>query len=122
LRSILFYFMTTLEKIEMTRNIKLPDLYKTFYNRICKQIPSGLVGIDLLDLEDFPGYASELLKENDIENFLEKDDFIFMFHQGYIFWYFKADGTPDPMVFGYSEAEKAKRQLQRLSEFTSDCE
>jgi hypothetical protein len=118
----LFKTMTELDKIEKTRDIKLPKLYRTFYERASRQIPSKLIGTDLLEITDFPDYANELLKENDVDNFLEKDDFIFMFHQGYIFWFFKADGTTDPMVFGYSEAEKNKRELKKLSEFMSEFE
>jgi hypothetical protein len=40
-----------------------------------------------------------------------------MMHQGYIFWYFKANGDPDPDVFGYYQGKIKPDNLGRLSEF-----
>jgi hypothetical protein len=49
--------------------------------------------------------AVELLKDDGIDNFIESDDFVFMMHQGYMFWYFKANGDTDPIVYGYYEGK-----------------
>ena len=61
------------------------------------------------DIKDF-------LQEKNIENFLQRDDFVFMMHQGYMFWYFKANGDPDPIVFGYHEPNAGPDNLGRFSD------
>lgn len=40
-----------------------------------------------------------------------------MMHQGYIFWFFKANGTPDPVVYGYQEGNENPDKLEPLSKF-----
>ena len=111
--------MSSLTKIEQRRKIVLPELYKDFFNYCSHSIPKNLVGTDLLnDHSELNEWAVELLAEDGISNFLDADDLVFMMHQGYIFWYFKADGTPDPIVFGYFQNKLKPDNLGHLSEFT----
>ncbi|GAA3619799.1 hypothetical protein [Flavivirga jejuensis] len=44
-----------------------------------------------------------LLEEDNAKNFLANNDFVFMMHQGYMFWHFKADGNENPDVYFYQE-------------------
>jgi hypothetical protein len=64
--------------------------------------------------------AAEILKEDGAEFFLEPNDLVFMMHQGYMFWYFKADGNPDPIVYGYFEGKLKPDNHGPFSEFIKD--
>jgi hypothetical protein len=110
--------MENLSKIEQERQIMLPKVYKDFYN-ICSRItPGNLIGTDLLNhYSELNEWAAELLEEDGIENFLAPDDLVFMMHQGYMFWYFKADGNPDPIVYGYYEQKLKPDNFGRFSDF-----
>lgn len=110
-----------LNKIEAERGIALPDVYKEFYSRCYWCKPTKLVGTDLVNKHsDLKELAEELLKENNIECFLEPQDFVFMMHQGYVFCYFKADGTPDPIVYRFIETETEPEQMGPFSEFVEE--
>ncbi|RXK60643.1 SMI1/KNR4 family protein [Lacibacter luteus] len=113
--------MNTISNIEQTKGIILPDLYKDFYRSCSIGIPEKLIGSDLpnhyLELEKF---AKELLADNSVINFLEPDDFVFIMHQGYQFWYFKADGKKDPIVYGYTEGNTQPDNFGVLSKFITE--
>lgn len=114
--------MDKLSRIEIERKISLPKIYRDFYTHCSYSIPTNLVGTDLwnnigFDLTD---EAIELLQENGIENFLEEDDFVFMMHQGYIFWYFKANGDINPDVYGYQEGKLKPDNLGLFSDFVKE--
>jgi len=114
--------MSKLNSIENKHQISLPQVYKDLYRQCSFSIPANLVGTDLwnnnrLDLKEG---AIELLEENGIDNFLESDDFVFMMHQGYMFWYFKANGNPDPIVYGYYEGKPNRDNFGRFSEFIKE--
>ena len=112
-----------LKSIAKERGIELPDLYLDFYEAIRRKMPKSLVGTDILkDVDEFNLWAEELLAENGIKSFLTEKDFVFMVHQGYIFWFFKADGTRDPIVFCYSEEDKSKIEIGPFSEFMTQNE
>lgn len=110
--------MDKLSPIEQENNIILPLIYKEFYRRCSYTIPPDLVGTDLRNhYPDLNIGAVELLEEDGAGNFLDSNDFVFMMHQGYIFWYFKADGHPDPIVFGYQEGWLKPDNLGPFSDF-----
>lgn len=107
-----------MNKIELEQGKVLPTIYKEFYAQCKKATPKKLIGTDLLhEYPELNKWACEILEENQLDNFLEKDDFVFMMHQGYLFWYFKADGTDNPMVHGFNEVDKAPKQISSLSDF-----
>ena len=107
-----------LVEIEKRRNISLPTSYKVFFQRCQRSRPESLLGTDLInDIEDLNGPAEELLRECGRDVLMNPDDFVFMMHQGYMFWYFAANGDPDPMVFGYFEGKGDRDQHGRLSTF-----
>ena len=104
--------------IEETRKIVLPDLYKEFYLACFNRRPEKLVGTDLInDVGDLNVWAKELLEECGVDDVLSDQDFVFMMHQGYMFWYFNANGDPDPQVSGFNEAKKTRDKFGSLSHF-----
>jgi hypothetical protein len=110
--------MSSILEIERERNIKLPEAYKDFYDDCFYSIPPKLIGTDLLnDRPLLNGWATELLEEDRVENFLAPDDFAFMMHQGYMFWHFKADGNEYPVVYEYYEGRLKPDNLGLFSKF-----
>jgi hypothetical protein len=110
--------MSRLSRIEQENQISLPEIYKDFYRLCSNSIPANLIGTDLRNsYSELNQWAIELLEEDGVENFLDDKDFVFMMHQGYMFWYFKADGIPDPIVYGYYENKLKPDNLGHLSEF-----
>ena len=113
--------MANLSTIEKKRNIVLPDLYKEFYRQCIDIVPAKLIGTDLInDDEELTSHAADLLEEQGIANFLHNNDFVFMMHQGYMFWYFNADGNPDPVVYSYYEGKPISHKLGLLSDFIKE--
>jgi len=113
--------MDRLSKIELENKISLPEKYKAFYRLCSLSIPASLVGTDLINnYSDLQQGAIELLEEDGVENFLDDKDFVFMMHQGYMFWYFKADGDPDPVVFGYYEGRLKPDNKGQFSTFIKE--
>lgn len=41
-------------------------------------------------------------------------------HQGYMFWYFKENGDPDPIVYGYYEGRYESDNFGRFSDFIKE--
>jgi hypothetical protein len=116
-----FFIMDKLSQIEQERQISLPEIYKDFYRLCSLSIPAKLIGTDLHNTHpELNKWAIELLDEDGIENFLDDCDFVFMMHQGYMFWYFKADGNPDPIVYGYYENKLKSDNRVLLSEFIKE--
>ena len=111
-----------LTKLENKNQILLPKVYRDFYELCSLSIPASLVGTDLWNNNrcDLNEAAVELLQENNIENLLQPDDFVFMMHQGYQFWYFKANNDPDPIVFGYYEGKTKPDNFGRFSDFIKE--
>src|SRR5688572_18740749 len=113
--------MDTLSRIEQEYQISLPEIYKDFYRLCSFSIPAKLIGTDLCNTHpELNQWAIEFLEENGIENFLDDRDFVFMMHQGYMFWYFKADENPDPIVYGYYENKLKPDSFGPLSEFIKE--
>lgn len=116
------FYMNKLNKIERERTISLPEIYRRFYETCSFTIPKNLVGTDLLNntSDNLNDHAAELLEENGVENFLDNMDFVFMMHQGYIFWYFNANGDNDPIVYAYYDGKLSPDNLGRLSTFLKE--
>ena len=110
--------MDSLEEIEIAKGFSFPEIYKDFYKRCEISIPKGMVGSDLFNTyKQLNEWANELLREDNAENFLDNDDFVFMMHQGYMFWYFKADAKENPNVYHYYEGQFTPKKLCSLKDF-----
>ena len=110
--------MNILNEIEITKGLKFPKIYSDFYKRCENSTPKGMVGSDLFNnYKELNNWAKELLNEDNVENFLSDNDFVFMMHQGYMFWYFKADGNENPNVYYYHEEQIIPKQICSLEYF-----
>ncbi len=115
--------MSKLNRIEDKYNFYLPMVYRDFYDLCSLSVPSNLVGTDLLNgysYSHFSEGAARLLEDDEVNNFLQADDFVFMMHKGYMFWYFKANGDPDPIVYGYYEGKLKPDNNGHFSTFIKD--
>ena len=103
------------------KKYSLPDIYKAFYDLCSISAPKNLIGTDLRNRNsELNEWAIQLLEDGKVESFLEDNDFVLMMHQGYIFWYFKANGDPDPIVYGYQEGKLKTDSLGHLSIFLKE--
>ncbi|WP_230199400.1 SMI1/KNR4 family protein [Bacillus ndiopicus] len=89
-------------KLSPTRT--LPQTYLDFMNRAGNGI-EFLIGTDysLKRIFYLKEWAIELLEENNFIKKLTDNQFIFMLHQGYIFWFFNLNDGEDPAVYCYDE-------------------
>lgn len=77
---------------------------KSFIKNVKLRIPKKLIGTDLFSNDnELKEGALELLKDDNAKNLLSDKDFVFMMHQGYMFWYFRANGNENPSVYYYQE-------------------
>lgn len=110
-----------LEALEKELGIKFPLVYKEFYKKSKTFHPKKLVGTDLFSNNNtLKEEALELLKEDNAKNFLTDKDFVFMMHQGYMFWYFRADGNENPNVYYYIEQSLVPDKKEDLKSFLKD--
>lgn len=110
--------MDILNEIENISEIRFPKIYRDFYKLCENSTPKGMVGSDLFNkYKELNNWAKELLEEDNVENFLEVDDFVFLMHQGYMFWYFKANGNENPKVYFYYEGQRWPKEVCLLKDF-----
>jgi hypothetical protein len=110
--------ITNYEKAE---GIQLPEIFKDFYIKYKTNLPEQFTGSDLFnDTIELSECANKLLKEDGVESFLSPDDFVFMVHQGYMFWYFKADGNNNPKVYFYQEGALVSKEICTLRYFINN--
>ncbi|AUC16432.1 hypothetical protein BTO06_15295 [Tenacibaculum sp. SZ-18] len=113
--------MQLLKDYEAKKNISFPIVYIDFFSKYQKKLPHGLVGTDVFNgVEDLNLWAKELLNENNVKDFLREDDFVFMMHQGYMFWYFKISGDENPMVYSYFEGDLKPKDRGKLKYFLAE--
>ena len=104
-----------------SKKYKLPTVYRKFRRSCNWRTPWSLVGTDLrLNGENLNYWAKQLLEENAIECFLKDKDYVFMMHQGYIFWYFEANGDENPDVYSFHEGNEGLKTLMEILE-ASGC-
>lgn len=105
------YPMKPCSKDDISKLVKLsptgtlPKIYLDFMNKSGNGI-EFLVGTDysMGDICDLKEGAIELLEENNSSRKIADDQFIFMMHQGYMFWYFYLNDGDDPAVYCYDES------------------
>jgi len=62
--------------------------------------------------------AIELLQENESEEKLTDNNFVFFMHQGYQFYFFNLDEGDNPPVYFYHEGENKDRFIKKYESFT----
>ncbi len=113
--------MKLLKDYEAKKNISFPSIYIDFFSKYQKKTPRGLVGTDLFNgVEDLNLWAKELLNEDNTEDFLKEDDFVFMMHQGYMFWYFKINKEENPTVYSYFEGDLKPTERGKFKIFIAE--
>ncbi|MEK3794613.1 SMI1/KNR4 family protein [Paenibacillus sp. FSL R7-0204] len=71
-------------------------------------------------ISELKEWAVELLDENNFPKKLTDNQFVFMMHQGYMFWYFNLDESDNPSVYHYDESldlTDFRKVSDTLSEF-----
>lgn len=129
-------FLTTLEKnsypmkpcskddisklVKLSPIQTLPKVYLDFMNKAGNGI-EFLVGTDysMKYIFDLKEWAIELLEENNFIKKLTDNQFIFMMHQGYMFWFFNLNDGDDPTVYCYNESVELD-DFNKVSDTLSD--
>lgn len=129
-------FLTTLEKnsypmkpcskddisklVKLSPIQTLPKVYLNFMNKAGNGI-EFLVGTDysIKYIFDLKEWAIELLEENNFIKKLTDNQFIFMMHQGYMFWFFNLNDGDDPTVYCYDESVELD-DFNKVSDTLSD--
>jgi len=124
-----------IETLESIYGYSLPATYKEFLLLIGQSAGFYLVGSSIfknrLDDREYPleKSAKELLQENNHSFSLPETAYVFWMHQGYQFAFFLLnEGSDDPTVFYYNEANSGEHEAMRgffkdydrLSEFFED--
>ena len=102
-------------ELESRFGIWLPRPYRRFLSRFGRDddASSALRGSDyyIPRLFDLRSWAEELLRESRSPFALHPQDFVLLMHQGYQFYYFRADGaSEDPPVFYFYEGRTQPEQ------------
>jgi hypothetical protein len=105
--------------LERHLGLPLPAAYRAYLLLAGAYPPPELIGSDCHGhyLYSLRKWAEELLQECGHPFELPSDAVVFLMHQGYHFFYFRADGCDDdPPVYDYIEGTTApKRQFERFS-------
>ncbi|MFG3433522.1 SMI1/KNR4 family protein [Lysinibacillus fusiformis] len=110
--------LSKLVKLSPTRT--LPKTYLDFMNKAGNGI-EFLVGTNysMKYIFDLKQWAIELLEENNFTKKLTDYQFIFMMHQGYMFWFFYVNDEDDPAVYCYDESAELD-DFNKVSDTLSD--
>ncbi len=107
-----------ISKIEEEKGVIFPKSYKDFFLVCENSIPKVFIGSDLYNRNpEISDWAIELIQESNVENFLKETDFVFLMHQGYMFWYFNANGKENPDVYYYYEGDTFSKKICDLKQF-----
>ena len=112
--------------LEQHLGLPLPAAYRAYLLVAGAYPPPKLVGSDCHGqyLYKLRGWADELLRESGRPFELPADAVVFLMHQGYQFFYFRADGCDDdPPVFYFIEGMGApftpERRFERFSSWVA---
>jgi hypothetical protein len=103
-----------IRSLESQLSIRLPKCYRDFLAVMGRAAGKFLVGTDYSfpKMLDFRKDAEALLRVNQSDFKLPPTAFVFIFHQGYTFLFFRCDdGADDPPVLMFTEADKAPRKV-----------
>lgn len=91
--------------IEKEIGASIPEAYKEFLLWIGHGAGGFLRGSDCFykHLPELPTAATELLQENNFQQPLPRDAFVFFMHQGYQFNFFKFSEGENPPIYFYGE-------------------
>lgn len=116
-------FEWEIAKLESRFCVRLPSPYRRFLSRFGRDnaASASLRGSDYYVplLFDLRVWAEELLRDGGASFALHPQDFVIMMHQGYEFYYFRADGcSDDPPVHWYREGwTQPKESFNAISDW-----
>lgn len=108
--------------LEQQFGVSLPKAYQEFLLWMGHGAGQFLRGSDSFfkHLPDLQEWAVELLQENNFPEFLPKDAFVFLMHQGYQFSFFRLSEGDDPPTYFYAEGTNQTsfiKSHERFSDF-----
>lgn len=112
-----------IEKVRaVAKGKKMPQAYIEFISVMGNGTEGKFMGGDscfINELDDLRQGAIELLEENESENILTDEDFVFWMSQGCMFCFFKLNNGNNPPVYFYNETGKDKfiKIADSLTEF-----
>ncbi|AIQ17230.1 hypothetical protein H70357_11620 [Paenibacillus sp. FSL H7-0357] len=106
--------------INLSPTKTLPQTYLDFMNKAGNGI-EFIAGSDftMKYISDLKEGAIELLEGNKFKKKLTDIQFVFMMHQGYMFWFFNLDDKDDPAVYCYDESLELD-EFNKISDTLSD--
>ena len=101
------------DELETELGVKFPAVFRAYVENTAGGRGELFAGSDAApyQMADYRQRAAELLDEAGTSDFLDDKTAVFLFHQGYSFLYFKADGGYDAPVFQFVEGEAAPKQI-----------
>ena len=101
------------DDLEAELGVKFPAVFRAYVEHTAGGRGALFAGSDAepRQMADYRERATELIDEAGASEFLDDKSAVFLFHQGYSFLYFKADGGYDAPVFQFVEGEAAPRQV-----------
>ncbi len=110
-------------EIEKELNYKFPHdfrLYLEEFGTNCGELFCLGQNLNPKELTEYQNWGKELLEENEIINFINKDTIFFEFHQGYAFSCFHQDQKNETKIFQYVEGDE--KPVKRFENFRSMLE
>jgi hypothetical protein len=101
------------DELEAELGVKFPAVFRAYVEYAAGGRGPLFAGSDAepYHMAEYRERAAELIDEAGASDFLDDRSAVFLFHQGYSFLYFKADGGYDAPVFQFVEGEAAPRQI-----------
>lgn len=76
--------------------------YLKVFGKQCGELFNSGYEINPQEFDEYQEWATEIIEDSKISSFLDDNTFVFHFHQGYVFMYFKKEGK-DYSVYEYLE-------------------
>ncbi|QIX60619.1 SMI1/KNR4 family protein [Hymenobacter sp. BT18] len=110
--------------IEKNIGFALPESYKEFLLLMGRKTGRLFQGTYVIydNIPYFKEYANKILVRNNSKNILTEKDFVFLYHHGYQFMFFKLGENNDPKIYYYNECGEDEFEIiySSFSEFIND--
>jgi hypothetical protein len=113
-RTFVGYSEAEIAAAENRLGVLFPAVFREYLATFGKAAGDLFCGSDLAGIADFEQFkidAEELLAESGLNEPLPKNAIVFLFHQGYTFLYFLADGAFDAPVYQYVEGDERAAEI-----------
>jgi hypothetical protein len=111
---------TSIDAFEKHLGLPIPDAYRAYLRIAGSREPSALVGSECTAGRVHHLTESVRCDNSGYDVLIPDNAIVFFMHQGYIFYYFLADGvTDDPAVYFYHESI-SETEVRQLNDRFSD--